>query len=120
MSPLCDCNPDGSDVTIRPREQYEARAKIAKALAHPSRLLILDALSERDMCVCELTKLTGKDQSTTSKHLGVLRQAGMVNHHREGLLTFYHLNITCLQQLWGAIECVLKKNFADEKAGIGE
>ncbi len=58
-------------------EQYEARARIAKALAHPSRLLILDALRQGELCVCELTPLVGADQSTVSKHLAVLRQAGL-------------------------------------------
>ncbi len=48
--------------------QYEARARVAKALAHPSRLIILDAIADGERCVCELTELVGADQSTVSKH----------------------------------------------------
>ena len=47
---------------LKPKQAYEARAKIAKALAHPSRLLMLDVLGQEEMCVCDLTKLVGADQ----------------------------------------------------------
>jgi DNA-binding transcriptional ArsR family regulator len=52
-----------------PFERYDARARIAKALAHPTRLMMLDVLADREWCVCELTELAGLDQSTVSKHL---------------------------------------------------
>ena len=45
------------------RKQYEARAKIAKALAHPSRLLMLDLLQQQEMCVSDLTAEVEADQS---------------------------------------------------------
>ena len=64
-------------MNLKPRQAYEARARIAKALAHPSRLLILDALGQEEMCVCDLTKLVGADQSTVSKHLSVLKSGGL-------------------------------------------
>ena len=66
------------------KRHYEARARIAKALSHPSRLLMLDALAEGEMCVCDLTELVGADQSTVSKHLAVLKQAGIVEDRKKG------------------------------------
>ncbi|MCA9022575.1 MAG: winged helix-turn-helix transcriptional regulator, partial [Planctomycetaceae bacterium] len=45
------------------RQQYEARAKIAKAMAHPSRLLMLDLLQKQELCVGDLTEQVGADQS---------------------------------------------------------
>ena len=63
----------------RPLAHYEARAAIAKALAHPTRLLMLDALADGELCVCELTELVGADQSTVSRQLAILRQAGIVS-----------------------------------------
>jgi len=48
------------------RINFERRAKIIKALAHPSRLYIVDELSRGERCVCELTKLVGADISTVS------------------------------------------------------
>lgn len=102
-----------------PRRRYEARARIAKALAHPSRLLMLDALADRELCVCELTELVGADQSTVSKHLAVLRQAGIVADRKEGTMTFYSLKVACLQGFWQCVESVLKENLKAQRAAIG-
>ena len=97
---------------------YEARAKIAKAMAHPSRLLILEALQERECCVCELTELVGADQSTVSKHLAVLKQAGLVEDRKEGSMIFYRPKIKCLEGFWRCIESVLKENLKAHAAAI--
>jgi len=101
-----------------PKARYEARAMIAKALAHPSRLLMLDALSDGKACVCELTELVGADQSTVSKHLAVLKQAGIVEDRKEGAMAFYRLKIGCLQGFWECIESVLKENLKTQQAAI--
>lgn len=98
-----------------PKQLYEARAKVAKALAHPSRLLMLDALAEGEMCVCDLTKLVGADQSTVSKHLAVLKNAGIVDDRKDGVMTFYRVKIRCLQGFWGCIESVLKQNLKEQQ-----
>ena len=102
----------------RPRQVYEARARVAKALSHPSRLMMLDALAEAEMCVSDLTELVGADQSTVSKHLAVLKNAGIVADRKEGVMTVYRLKIRCLQGFWGCIESVLKQNLKDQEAAI--
>ena len=94
--------------------RYEARARVAKALAHPSRLMMLDALAQREYCVGELTELVGADQSTVSKHLAVLRQTGLVNVRRNGSLTYYSLKVTCLVGMWRCIEAVLNQNLEEQ------
>ncbi len=98
---------------------YEARARVAKAMAHPSRLLMLDALQEKERCVCELTELVGADQSTVSKHLAVLRQAGLVEDRKEGVMTYYRPKVACLEGFWRCIENVLKENLKSHAAAIG-
>ena len=100
------------------RPRYEARARIAKALAHPSRLLMLDALQKREHCVCELTALVGADQSTVSKHLAILKQAGIVADRKEGPLTFYRVKVCCLADFWRCIETVLKENLRTQQAAF--
>ncbi len=99
-------------------QRYEARAKIAKALAHPTRLLMLDAIGQQEMCVCELTELVGADQSTVSKHLAVLKHAGIVEDRKEGTMTFYKLKIGCLAQVWDCIERVLRQNLEQQQAAL--
>ena len=95
---------------IKPRQQYEARAKIAKALAHPSRLLLLDALMEKNLCVFEMTELAGADQSTVSKHLAILKDAGFVTVEKKRAMSVYSIRCKCLDQFFECIETVLKQN----------
>lgn len=109
-------------MNVKPKhliERYKARARIAKALGHPSRLVMLDALADGELCVCELTELVGADQSTVSKHLSVLKQAGIVSDRKEGVMTFYRLKVSCLQGFWQCIESVLKENLKTQRAAIG-
>jgi ArsR family transcriptional regulator len=98
--------------------KYHARARVAKALAHPSRLLMLDAIAEGEKCVCELTELVGADQSTVSKHLAVLKQAGIINDRKEGPKTFYRPTICCLQGFWQCVESVLRENLKSQQAAV--
>ena len=94
----------------RPKQFYDARARVAKALAHPSRLVILDALKEKEWCVCDLTRLVGADQSTISKHLAILKNAGIVEDRKEGSSNFYRLRIHCLDGFFGCMESVLEED----------
>jgi ArsR family transcriptional regulator len=71
--------------------RFEARARILKALAHPSRLFLVDELSRGERCVCDLTSLVGADISTVSKHLSVLKSAGIVADERRGMQVYYRL-----------------------------
>ena len=81
--------------------------------------MMLDALADSEMCVCDLTELVGADQSTVSKHLAVLKNAGLVSDRKNGVMIFYRLKIRCLRGFWGCIESVLKQNLKDQEAAIG-
>ncbi len=93
---------------------YEERAKIIKALAHPSRLMMVDALAEGEQCVCKLQELVGSDISTVSKHLSLMKEAGIVGDRKVGQQVFYSLRVPCITNFFGCIEAVMKSN-ADEK-----
>ena len=101
--------------SIKP--QYEARAKILKAMAHPSRLLIIEELQKKERCVNELTDMVGADTSTVSKHLSVLKNAGLVTDEKRGNSIFYHLRVPCIMDFMGCVENVLSEN-AKEHANI--
>ena len=90
--------------------RYQARAKVIKALAHPTRLFIVDQISKEERCVCDLTERVGADMSTVSKHLSVLKEAGIVSDEKRGLMVFYRLRVPCILNLFGCIEGVLKSN----------
>lgn len=80
------------------REFIAAQARIFKALGHPSRLLMVDALRDGEKCVCDLQALVGDDISTVSKHLAVLREAGVVTSRKQGVNIYYSLALCCLEQ----------------------
>ena len=80
-----------------------------KALAHPTRLFIVDELSRGERCVCELTDGIGADVSTVSKHLSVLKGAGIVLDDRRGVQVFYRLRVPCILNFFGCVEAVLEE-----------
>jgi ArsR family transcriptional regulator len=87
----------------------EARAKVMKALAHPTRLFIVDELSRGERCVCDLTEKIGADVSTVSKHLSVLKGAGIVLNDKRGVQVFYRLRVPCILNFFGCVEAVLEE-----------
>jgi DNA-binding transcriptional ArsR family regulator len=87
-----------------------ARAKVLKAMAHPTRLFIIEELAKGERCVCELTELIGADISTVSKHLSVLKQAGVVLDDKRGNQVFYSLRVPCILNFFGCVESVLESN----------
>lgn len=89
--------------------RMEERARVMKALAHPSRLFIVDELSHGERCVCELTDMIGADVSTVSKHLALLRQAGLVLDEKRGQQVFYRLRVPCILNFFGCVEAVLEE-----------
>lgn len=89
--------------------QFQARAAVAKALAHPSRLIMLDALEQGEKCVCDLQKLVGADISTVSKHLSVLKAAGLVVDRKEGLWVYYRLTCPCLGEFMRCVDGVIER-----------
>jgi ArsR family transcriptional regulator, arsenate/arsenite/antimonite-responsive transcriptional repressor len=90
--------------------QYEARAGIIKAMGHPTRLFIIEELHRAERCVNELTEMIGSDVSTVSKHLTVLKNAGLVRDERRGTSIFYSLCCPCVLDFISCIETVLKTN----------
>ena len=90
------------------RSHYEAKAFIAKALSHSTRLFIVEELSKGERCVCELTNMIGDDMSTVSKHLSILKNAGIVSDKKCGLKVFYSLRVPCVLNFFSCVESVLK------------
>ena len=96
--------------------KYEARADVLKAMAHPTRLFIVDELSRRgERCVCELTELIGADMSTVSRHLALLKGAGIVEDEKRGSQVYYRLRVRCLLDFFECVESVMKCNARDRQ-----
>ena len=92
--------------TSVPKPNYEWKAKVIKAMAHPSRLAMIDELAQGEKCVCELQKIVGADITTVSKHLSLMKRAGLVEDRREGLWVYYRLKVPCILRFFDCIDAV--------------
>ncbi len=96
--------------------RYEARARIVKALSHPTRLFIVDELARSGpRCVCELTDMVGADMSTVSKHLAVLKSAGLLQDSKRGSQVYYQLRVGCIVNFFACVESVLQANIHEQQ-----
>ncbi len=105
-------------MTDQERARCEGRARILKALAHSSRLFIVEKLSEKSYCVCELTEMIGADISTVSKHLSILKNAGIVSDRKEGTTVYYSLQTPCVLRLLGCVESVIERTLRIQLASL--
>jgi len=104
------------------KDNYEANAKIMKALSDPSRLKIMDILSCGELCACDILEHFDFTQPTLSHHMKVLMECGLILCRKEGLWSYYSLNgVNCSKLilfLMGIItetdECVCKNKNKNE------
>jgi ArsR family transcriptional regulator, arsenate/arsenite/antimonite-responsive transcriptional repressor len=89
--------------------QYQARAAVLKAMAHPTRLMIVDRLAKKPLCVCKITDMTEADISTVSRHLAVLKNVGLIRNEKRGNKVYYHLMCPCLGDFFECLEAVLSR-----------
>ena len=98
------------DLKLVNREQFKESAAVIKALAHPSRLMIIDELARGERCVCDLTELVGHDISTVSKHLSLLKEHGLVEDEKRGKQVYYRLKIPYILNIFHCVEPVITAN----------
>ena len=95
-------------MTEKEKALIEAKANILKALGHPTRLWMAEQLAKGEKCVCELAENVDADFSTISKHLTVLKQAGVVIDEKRGKQIYYRLKVPCVLNLMPCIEEVIQ------------
>ena len=105
-------------MTEHERARSEVRARILKALAHPTRIFIVEKLQEQEHCVCELTELIGADTSTVSKHLSLLKSAGILQDRKEGTTVYYSLACDCIAQFMKGLETIIRLNLTRRLAAL--
>ena len=93
-------------MTALAQAEYKAQARILKALAHPTRLFIVDELSRGERCVCELTNLIGAEMPTVSRHLSQLKNAGILEDEKRGSQVFYRLQVPCVLNFFKCVKAV--------------
>ena len=91
-------------------EEAEIRSRIIKAMAHPVRLMAIDALKGGDQSFSSLNEMFNLDKSTVSKHLLVLKEAGIVSSRKEGADMIYRLEVPCVTDFFGCVTAVIENN----------
>ncbi len=94
---------------MKSREIYRKQARLLKALANESHLMIVDKLREGEKTVNELVALVGLDQSTVSRHLSVLRAEGIVSDRKQGNFVHYSLVTVCVTDFFACASQVIRK-----------
>jgi DNA-binding transcriptional ArsR family regulator len=93
-------------MTATAQARYEGQARIIKALAHPTRLFIVDELARGERCVCELTDMVGVEMPTVSRHLSQLKAVGILEDEKRGSQVFYRLRVPCVLNFFKCVQAV--------------
>jgi ArsR family transcriptional regulator len=96
------------EARTKAQTRYETRVRVVKAMAHSTRMFIVEELSRGERCVCDLTEMIGVDISTVSKHLSILKNAGILEDDKRGNQVFYRLRVPCIMDFFGCVESVLE------------
>ena len=88
------------------RHSAKERSAIVKAMAHPTRLLVMEVLTQGEKCVNDLTLLAGCDVTTLSKHLALMRRAGLLQCEKRGVSVFYQIACPCFLEFFRCIDLI--------------
>ena len=88
---------------------FQKQAEVAKAIANPLRIAIIDFLKDGEQCVCDIAEHVGSERSNVSRHLSVMVNAGVLGYHKEGLKVIYRLKCPCILDFFSCIIRVLKQ-----------
>ena len=102
------------------QEISQLEADFCSALSDPNRILMLYALSEKPLNVTELTNELGLNQPTTSRHLKVMRERGLVQSVRAGTTVTYHLSDQRLIQALDLLRSVMRDRLTERASLINE
>jgi len=97
-------------------QEAEIRAKIIKAMGHPVRLMIIEFLKKGEHSFSEIFDLFKLDKSTVSKHLLVLKEAGIVSSKKDGADMVYKLEVPCVTDFFSCVTAVIKSNVKRQQA----
>ncbi len=97
-------------------EEAEIRARIIKSMAHPVRLCVIEFLKEGERSFSEIDGLFNLDKSTVSKHLLVLKEAGIITSRKSGTDMIYSLIVPCITDFFGCITAVIENNVKKQQA----
>ncbi len=94
---------------------FEKQAEVAKAIAHPLRIAVVNFLKDGEQCVCDIAEHIGSERSNVSRHLSVMVNAGLLEYRKEGLKVIYRLKCACIVDFFSCVSRVLKQQAKDNE-----
>ncbi len=94
---------------------FERQAEVAKAIAHPLRIAIVNFLKDGEQCVCDIAEHIGSERSNVSRHLSVMLNACLLEYRKEGLKVIYRLKCACIVDFFSCVSRVLKQQAQDNE-----
>ncbi len=94
---------------------FEKQAEIAKAIAHPLRIAVVNFLKDGEQCVCDIAEHVGAERSNVSRHLSIMVNAGVLEYRKEGLKVIYRLKCICILDFFSCVTGVLKQQAEENK-----
>ena len=94
---------------------FEKQAQIARAIAHPVRIAILNFLKDGEQCVCDIAEHVGSERSNVSRHLSVMVAGGVLKSRKKGLKVIYELRTPCILEFFSCVSRVLKQQAEDNE-----
>jgi DNA-binding transcriptional ArsR family regulator len=97
-------------------ERLKLKAEVFKAMGHPLRLGVIEFLRDGEKCVCDIVEHLGTGISNISKHLSVLKKAGIVTDRRDGLKMMYSLTMPCALEFARCVENTVIKRLDEQRS----
>ncbi len=101
---------------LNERERLRLKAEVFKAMGHLLRLGIIEFLQQGEMCVCDIVAHVGTEIFNVSKHLSLLKRAGLLADRRDGLKIMYSLTMPCAIDFAKCIEGVVINRIEEQRA----
>lgn len=92
------------------KQLYAMKAEIMQAMAHPTRLAILDVLAAGECCVCDIAEKVGGERTAVSRHLSQMQSAGLLSSRKDGLMVIYSLKTPCVLKFLSCVTDVIRRN----------
>jgi DNA-binding transcriptional ArsR family regulator len=99
-------------------ERLRLKAEVFKAMGHPLRLGVIEFLRDGERCVCDIVDHVGTGISNISKHLSILKKAGIVTDRRDGLRMMYSLTMPCALDFTKCVEGTVIKRLEDQRSSM--
>lgn len=105
-------------MAVDKNERLRMKAEVFKAMGHPLRLGTIEFLKNGERCVCDIVDHLGTGMSNMSKHLSVLKKAGIVTDRRDGLKIMYRLTRYCALDFTRCVESTVVKRLEDQRSAM--